>query len=81
MYSYGKDKFTLTKKSLNIKINTKDVLISNESNNDIPSNLKNLINYTIKSSNFEFVRWYRFSFRITKNKTINSLVYLGNNKT
>ena len=87
MYSYGKkDKFTSDEKKITKilkSIQKKDVLISNESNKFyIPSNLKNLINYTIKSSNFEFVSGGTdLALEITKkNKTINSLIYLGNNK-
>jgi len=87
MYSYGKkDKFSDDKNKI-IKllktIKQNDIIISKENNKFyIPSNLKNLIKYTQSNEKYNFVTGGTdIALDITKkNNTINSLIYLGNNK-
>ena len=87
MYSYGKkDKFSDDKNKI-IKllktIKQNDIIISKQNNKFyIPSNLKNLIKYTQSNEKYNFVTGGTdIALDITKkNNTINSLIYLGNNK-
>jgi len=87
MYSYGKkDKFSNSENTtikLLKKIKHNDILISKENNKFyIPSNLKNLIQYTQSNDKYKFVTGATdIALEVTKkNNTINSLIYLGNNK-
>ena len=87
MYSYGrKDKFSKNENKiikLLKKINHNDILISKNNNKFyIPLNLKNLIQYTQNNNQYKFVTdGTDIALEVTKkNNTINSLIYLGNNK-
>ena len=87
MYSYGrKDKFSKNENKiikLLKKIKHNDVLISKNDNKFyIPINLKNLIQYTQNNKQYKFVTGGTdIALEVTKkNNTINSLIYLGNNK-
>ena len=87
MYSYGrKDKFSKNENKiikLLKKIKHNDILISKNNNKFyIPSNLKNLIQYTQNNKQYKFVTGGTdIALEVTKkNNTINSLIYLGNNK-
>ena len=87
MYSYGrKDKFSKNENKiikLLKKIKHNDVLISKNDNKFyIPINLKNLIQYTQNNKQYKFVTGGTdIALEVTKkNKNINSLIYLGNNK-
>ena len=87
MYSYGrKDKFSKNKNKiikLLKKIKHNDILISKNNNRFyIPLNLKNLIQYTQNNKQYKFVTGGTdIALEVTKkNKNINSLIYLGNNK-
>jgi len=87
MYSYGrKDKFSKNENKiikLLKKINHNDILISKNNNKFyIPLNLKNLIQYTQNNNQYKFVTGGTdIALEVTKkNNTINSLIYLGNNK-
>ena len=87
MYSYGKeDKFSKNEKIIIKKlksINKNDVLINNNKKKFyIPSTLNNLITVSQKLSNFKFLSGGTdLALEVTKkNKDINSLIYLGNNK-
>ena len=87
MYSYGrKDKFSKNENKiikLLKKIKHNDILISKNNNKFyIPSNLKNLIKYTQNNKQYKFVTGGTdIALEVTKkNNTINSLIYLGNNK-
>ncbi len=87
MYSYGrKDKFSKNENKI-IKllkmIKHNDILISKNNNKFyIPSNLINLIQYTQNNKQYKFVTGGTdIALEVTKkNNTINSLIYLGNNK-
>ena len=87
MYSYGrKDKFSKNENKiikLLKKIKHNDILISKNNNKFyIPLNLKNLIQYTQNNKQYKFVTGGTdIALEVTKkNNTINSLIYLGNNK-
>ena len=87
MYSYGrKDKFSKNENKiikLLKKIKHNDILISKNNNKFyIPINLKNLIQYTQNNKQYKFVTGGTdIALEVTKkNNTINSLIYLGNNK-
>ena len=87
MYSYGrKDKFSKNENKiikLLKKIKQNDILISKNNNKFyIPLNLKNLIQYTQNNKQYKFVTGGTdIALEVTKkNKNINSLIYLGNNK-
>ncbi|MDC0192494.1 xanthine dehydrogenase small subunit [Alphaproteobacteria bacterium] len=87
MYSYGKkDKFSKNENKiikLLKKIKHNDILISKNNNKFyIPLNLKNLIQYTQNNNQYKFVTGGTdIALEVTKkNNTINSLIYLGNNK-
>ena len=87
MYSYGrKDKFSKNENKiikLLKKIKHNDILISKNNNKFyIPLNLKNLIQYTQNNKQYKFVTGGTdIALEVTKkNHTINSLIYLGNNK-
>ena len=87
MYSYGrKDKFSKNENKiikLLKKIKHNDILISKNNNKFyIPLNLKNLIQYTQNNKQYKFVTGGTdIALEVTKkNKNINSLIYLGNNK-
>jgi len=87
MYSYGrKDKFSKNENKiikLLKKIKHNDILISKNNNRFyIPLNLKNLIQYTQNNKQYKFVTGGTdIALEVTKkNKNINSLIYLGNNK-
>lgn len=87
MYSYGrKDKFSKNENKiikLLKKIKHNNVLISKNDNKFyIPINLKNLIQYTQNNKQYKFVTGGTdIALEVTKkNNTINSLIYLGNNK-
>ncbi len=87
MYSYGrKDKFSKNENKiikLLKKIKHNDILISKNNNKFyIPLNLKNLIQYTQNNKQYKFVTGGTdITLEVTKkNNTINSLIYLGNNK-
>ena len=87
MYSYGrKDKFSKNENKI-IKllkmIKHNDILISKNNNKFyIPLNLKNLIQYTQNNKQYKFVTGGTdIALEVTKkNNTINSLIYLGNNR-
>ncbi len=87
MYSYGrKDKFSKNENKiikLLKKIKHNDILISKNNNKFyIPLNLKNLIKYIQNNKHYKFVTGGTdIALEVTKkNNTINSLIYLGNNK-
>ena len=87
MYSYGrKDKFSKNENKiikLLKKIKHNDILISKNNNKFyIPLNLKNLIQYTQNNKQYKFVTGGTdIALEVTKkNNTVNSLIYLGNNK-
>ena len=87
MYTYvKKDKFSNNENKI-IKllksIHSSDVLIKNNNYKFyIPSNLRNLINYTKSDTNYKYVTGGTdLALEVTKkNYDINSLIYLGNNK-